>query len=246
MKFPPLSSWVEPRFFRERERWWCWWSEKCLALVRLEPCLRLNRPSPLLSNKNCKSWPPTLVSSDFTLPLWSSRCCCLDSLSLRASSRSGRLVPVSLKYWISSSSVSSLWWWPFLKDFPCPSLSHWPSQSRRCLMIRIWSERWKPVRLWVEPTTFARTRLELWPWTRWLSPKSGTDNLNRWIFTRKNWRRVTCQQTSNTMSCSRLPPWSTALLSSSPRRKDHRPKSLFWSTSREWASTVRNTRASSK
>ena len=54
-----------------------------------------------------------------------------------------------------------------------------------------------------------------------------------------------CHQTHSTMSSSKLPLWSTALPSSNLKKKDHRPKLLFWSTSREWVSIVRSTRVNS-
>ena len=165
------------------------------------------------------------------------------SRSLKESADNGKPDLALYKFFSSLLSESSWLLSQSLKVFLYQSPFLLPFQSKRCSMIKTWWGRWKPAKPWVEPTTFALTKLVPSQWTKWPCLKFGTSNPGKSTFIRKPLKKVTYLQINNTMNYSKLPQLLIALQDFNLKKKVPQLKSLSLSTSREWELTPNNTRA---
>lgn len=157
----------------DKENSWLLLSETPPASERLEPSSRKNKSEPRHCKWSFKKSHKISGSSDCIQPSSSLSSCWSGFPLKRVFPESGIIV----RTWPKFSATSS---WPlrsssllFLKASLWQSLCLLPSQSRRCSMIRIWSERWKPAKPWAAPTTYVLIKPGPWLWTKWLWRPSG-------------------------------------------------------------------------
>ena len=213
MKSHRQFSWVVPESWVEKENSWFWLSVTAHASVRSEPSWPKNKWLPLHSKWSWKRLPMTLENSASSRQSQSF----LSFLSVlqfkKESQENGIQARISLKFWAILfwllPSLSLL----FLKVCLWLLPYHWPSRSKRCLTIKTWSERWKPAKPWVEPTTFARIKLVPSPWTRWLWPLCGMVHWKKLMSTTRTLKFKTLLKIKNSSSCSKLQPVSMEPLS---------------------------------
>jgi len=177
---PHLSFYQEHKSLLEKDGSWLLLLVKTVAKERLWVNLKPKLKLPPFK-KNLRLLVLTLVNLVCIVPSLLSMCCSLDSslkkpltevsISLVEKVEKDPMVPLRniAKNGSNTSSLelpllSSL----FLKVSHLLSWSLLLTQSKRCLSIRISSRDLLLVKLWVVLTTFAQTRLEPWPWTKWL------------------------------------------------------------------------------